>query len=86
MTTSKCFHDFNAKSSSLSGNDYFSTFKEQPFLRNTRMLFFTTEICCEHTKHTGIPFTSVKKQEMDQISCKPLHSLSNFIFFNRHFG
>jgi len=37
-----------------------STFKEQP-LRNTRMLFFTTETCCEHTKHTGIPFTSVKK-------------------------
>jgi len=22
--------------------------------------FFTTETCCEHTKHTGIPFTSCK--------------------------
>jgi len=38
-----------------------STFKEQP-LRNTRMLYyFTIETCCEHTKHSGIPFTSVKK-------------------------
>jgi len=37
-----------------------STIKEQP-LRNIRMLCFTTETCCEHTKHTGIPFTSVKK-------------------------
>jgi len=85
MTTSNCFHHFNAKSSSLSGNDYISTFKEQP-LRNTRMLFFTTETCCEHTKHTGIPFTSVKMQEMDQISWKPLHSLSHFLFFNRQYG
>jgi len=40
---------------------FISTFKEQ-HLRNTRMLYsFTTETCCEHTKHTGIPFTSVKK-------------------------
>jgi len=25
------------------------------------LYFFTTETCCEHTKHTGIPFASVKK-------------------------
>jgi len=35
------------------------TFKEQP-LRSIRY-FFSTETCCEHTKHTGIPFTPVKK-------------------------
>jgi len=76
---------FTQKVQVYSGNDYIGTFKEQP-LRNTRTLFFTTETWCEHTKHTGIPFTSVKKQEMDQISWKPLHSLSNFLFFKRHFG
>jgi len=35
------------------------TFKEEP-LRKI-WYFFTTETWCEHTKHTGIPFTPVKK-------------------------
>jgi len=34
MTASNCFHNLNAKISSLSENDYISTFKEQP-LRNS---------------------------------------------------
>jgi len=44
---------------------------------------FTTETCCEHTKHTGFPFTSVKKWETDQMSWKTVHSLSNFHFFDK---
>ena len=56
-----------------------STFKEQP-LRNTRCCF-TTETCCEHTKPTGIPFTSAKKQETDQMSCKTLHILCQLFSF-----
>ena len=57
-----------------------STFKEQP-LRNTRCSF-TTETCCEHTKHTGIPFTSVKKQETHVLE-NSAYSLSTFLFFDK---
>jgi len=56
-----------------------STFKEQP-LWNT-WCSFTTETCCEHTEHTGIQFTSITKQETDQMSCKTLHILCQLFSF-----
>ena len=58
-----------------------STFKEQP-LWNT-WCSFTTETCCEHTEHTGIPFTSIKKQETDNFLENSAYSLSTFLFFDK---
>jgi len=59
-----------------------STFKEQP-LRNTRCSF-TTETCCEHTKHTGIPFTSVKAGNGPNVLENSAYSLSTFLFFDKN--
>ncbi len=49
-----------------------------------RLCSFSTEMCCEHIKHNGFPFTTVKRWEVVHFSWRTRDSTHTPFFLNIH--